>query len=130
MTTAIHILIVDMCANTLKACEAFLSSRDAITITTCDGRSAISKFNACNPDIVLTEIVMPEQDGIEVLREIKRLAPQTKVIAMSGGGTCLSADFILHVARRLGADGCISKPLDATRLLEVIETVLSRKTDG
>src|SRR5581483_6000106 len=86
--------------------------------------------DACHPDIVLTELVMPERDGIELLREIKRGTPQTKVIAMSGGGNCLPAEFVLHLARKLGADATVSKPIDATRLLETIEKVLSTKTDG
>jgi DNA-binding NarL/FixJ family response regulator len=123
--TTIHILIIDMDAETLKACEQILSSRKATTVTTCDSRAAMREFSACNPDIVLTEMVMPERDGIEVLREIKRAAPQTKVIAMSGGGGFLPTEFVLHVARRLGADGIVSKPVDASRLLEAIEAVLS-----
>jgi DNA-binding NtrC family response regulator len=125
MRTTIHILIIDMDAETLKACEEILSSRKGTTVTTCDNRAAMREFGACNPDIVLTEMVMPERDGIEVLREIKGAVPQTKVIAMSGGGASLSTEFVLHVARRLGADGTVSKPVDATRLLEAIEMVLS-----
>jgi DNA-binding NtrC family response regulator len=125
MTTTIHILIIDMDAETLKACKEILSSRKATTVATCDSRAAMRQFGTCNPDIVLTEMVMPERDGIEVLREIKRAAPQTKVIAMSGGGASLPTEFVLHVARRLGADGTVSKPVDATRLLEAIDKVLS-----
>ena len=124
MTTT-HILIIDMDADTLKACEEILSSRKGTTVTTCDSRVAMREFCACAPDIVLTELVMPERDGIELLRDIKRAAPQTKVIAMSGGGASLPTEFVLHLARRLGADGTVSKPVDASRLLEVIETILS-----
>lgn len=129
MTTAIHILIVDNDADTLKACKEHLSSRRATTVTTCDSQSAMREFGACNPDIVLTEIVMPERDGIELLLEIKRTSPQTKVIAMSRGGASLPSDFVLHLASRLGADGTVSKPVDATRLLEAIEKALSTQTE-
>jgi len=125
MTTTIHILIIDTDAETLKACEVLLSSRKATTVTTCDSRAAMREFCACNPDIVLTELVMPERDGIELLLDIKRAAPQTKVIAMSGGSVSLPTEFVLHLAHRLGADGTISKPVDATRLLKTIETALS-----
>jgi DNA-binding response OmpR family regulator len=129
MTTAIHILIIDVDADTLKTCEEHLSSRGATTVTTCDSRTAMREFGACNPDIVLTELVMPERDGIELLLEIKRAAPQTKVVAMSGGGACLPSDFVLHLACKLGADGTVSKPVEAARLLEAIEMVLSRNTE-
>jgi DNA-binding NtrC family response regulator len=128
MTTAIHILIVDMDVDTLKTCEEHLSSRKSTTVTTCDSRAAMREFGACDPDLVLTELVMPERDGIELLLEIKRAAPQTKVIAMSGGGACLPTEFVLHLASRLGADGTVSKPVDAARLLEAIEKVLSAPT--
>src|SRR5579859_7022789 len=77
------------------------------------------------PDIVLTELVMPEKDGIELLREIKRNSPQTKVIAMSGGGDLLTTEFVLYPARRLGADGTVAKPVDAGLLLEAVKTALS-----
>lgn len=129
MTTAIHILIVDMDADTLKTCEKHLSSRKATTITTCDSVAAMHEFGACSPDIVLTELVMPEKDGIELLLEIKRTSPQTKVIAMSRGGAFLPSDFVLHLASRLGADGTVSKPVNATRLLETVEKVLSAQTE-
>ena len=129
MSTTIHVLIIDSDADTLKACEEILSSWKAATVTTCHSRAAMHEFCARNPDIVLTELVMPERDGIELLLEIKRAAPQTKVIAMSGGGLSLPTDFVLHLARRLGADCTVSKPVDAIRLLEAIETVLSRHTE-
>ena len=125
MTTAIHILIIDMDVDTLKTCKQHLSSRKETTVTTCDSRAAMREFGACDPDLVLTELVMPERDGIELLLEIKRAAPRTKVIAMSGGGASLPTEFVLHLASRLGADGTVSKPVDAARLLEAIEKVLS-----
>ena len=129
MTTAIHILIIDMDVDTLKTCKQHLSSRKETTVTTCDSRTAMREFGACDPDLVLTELVMPERDGIELLLEIKRAAPRTKVIAMSGGGASLPTEFVLHLASRLGADGTVSKPVDAARLLEAIEKVLSAPTE-
>jgi DNA-binding NtrC family response regulator len=129
MRNTIHILIIDSDAETLTICEALLSSWKIYSVTTCGSRAAMREFCACSPDIVLTELVMPEKDGIELLLEIKRAAAQTKVIAMSGGGASLPTEFVLHLARRLGADGTVSKPVDATRLLEAIETVLSPHSD-
>ena len=129
MTTAIHILIVDKDADTLKACEEHLSTRKATTVTTCDSRAALREFGTCNPDIVLTELVMPERDGIELLLKIKQTSPQTKVIAMSRGSASLPSDFVLHLASRLGADGTVLKPVDAARLHEAIEKVLSTQTE-
>lgn len=129
MKTEIHILVIDTDADTLETCERHLSSRKEITITTCDGLAAMRAFGCCNPDIVLIELLMPERDGIELLLEIKRVSPQTKVLAMSGGGPSLTADFVLYLAKRLGADGTISKPIGASRLLETIEMISRRDTE-
>ena len=120
---AIHILIIDSDADMLKACEQLLRSRKTITVTTCDNLAAMRILFSCMPDIVLIELVMPDKDGIELLREIKRTAPETKIIAMSGGGDFLSTEFVLRLARRLGADSTVSKPVDAGRLHDAIETV-------
>ena len=129
MTKTIHILIIDLDAETLKTCEKRLSLRKQTTVTTCCNGKAMTEFGACSPDIVLTELLMPDRDGIELLLEIKRASPRTKVIAMSGGGSCLPTEFALHMARRLGADSTVSKPVDASRLLEAIEEVLSAQED-
>src|ERR1700722_18985692 len=124
MNANIHILIIDSDAETRKICEEFLSSRKTTTVTTCDSRAAMDEFCRHTPDIVLTELVMPEKDGIELLREIKRNSPQTKVIAMSGGGDLLTTEFVLYLASRLGADGTVAKPVDAGLLLEAVKTAL------
>ena len=129
MTSKIHILIIDNDANALKACEEILSSRRNATVTTCNGLAAMAAVCSCAPDIVLTELLMPGKDGIELLREIKLTFPQIRVIAMSGGGAFLSPEFVLRLARRLGADGTVSKPVDAKPLLEAIELALSPQAD-
>jgi CheY-like chemotaxis protein len=130
MLTKIHILIIDNDADTLKACEEILSSWKNATVTTCTGIAAMAVVCSRAPDIVLTELLMPGKDGIELLREIKLTFPQIKVIAMSGGGAFLSPEFVLRLARKLGADGTVSKPVDAKPLLEAIEMALFPQDDG
>jgi CheY-like chemotaxis protein len=129
MITKIRILIIDDDANTLKACEEILSSWGNATVTTCNGLAAMAVVCSCTPDIVLTELLMPRKDGIELLREIKLTSPQIKVIAMSGGGSLLSPELVLRLARQLGADGTVSKPVDAKSLLEAIEMALFPQDD-
>jgi len=125
MSAKLHILIIDNDPNTLKSCEEILSSRKNATVTTYNGQEATAVICSCAPDIVLTELLMPGKDGIELLREIKLTSPQIKVIAMSGGGALLPPEFVLSLARKLGADGTISKPVDAKTLLEAIEMALT-----
>jgi len=75
-------------------------------------------------DLVLTDIIMPELDGIEAIRKIRTDHPGLRVIAMSGGGQIDKADF-LHMADALGADGVLEKPVRSERLLELVSSVMA-----
>ena len=75
-------------------------------------------------DLVLTDVVMPEKDGLEVLMELKGRVPRIRIIVISGGGERLNIKELLNMARLLGADRVLSKPLDFTTLLAVVKEVL------
>lgn len=82
-----------------------------------NGNQAIEKFKAEKPDLVLLDIIMPEKDGIEVLREIGSTA---KAIMVSAVGQ----DSIIKEAAALGAKGFIIKPFDKDKVLEEINKVM------
>ena len=69
--------------------------------------------------LVITDIVMPEKEGLETIQEIKEMKPLTKIIAISGGGK-IDADNYLVLARHLGADATLSKPFHKNDLLRII----------
>ena len=68
---------------------------------------------------------MPEKEGLETIDEIKRLRPQTKIIAISGGGRMDPADY-LTIAKRVGADHSLMKPFDIQELVEVVTELLKQ----
>lgn len=70
-------------------------------------------------DLVLTDIVMPDTDGIELIRQITSSKPELPIIAISGGGRIGQSEY-LDVARQLGAVAVLPKPLDPDELLAVI----------
>jgi CheY-like chemotaxis protein len=76
------------------------------------------------PDVVITDILMPQKEGIETIREVQELAPRTKIIAVSGGGLSHNLMF-LDVARAFGADAVLAKPFHPAQLVEAVEKVLS-----
>ena len=84
--------------------------------TAADGRRGMAAFRSALPDLVITDILMPEQEGIETIRQMRRERPQTKIVAISGAGRPGGFD-ILSMARRLGADDVIAKPFGAEELL-------------
>jgi DNA-binding response OmpR family regulator len=68
-------------------------------------------FRSEKPDLVITDIIMPEKEGIQTITEIRREQPDAKIIAVSGGGRVGNTDF-LKIARSLGADDAVAKPVD------------------
>jgi YesN/AraC family two-component response regulator len=66
---------------------------------------------------------MPEKEGLETIDEIKRYRPQTKIIAISGGGSMNPEDY-LEIAMRVGADRSLFKPFDIQQLLATVDDLL------
>jgi CheY-like chemotaxis protein len=76
-------------------------------------------FLSERPEIVITDVFMPEQEGIETILKMRRANPQIKIIAISGGGQIGGVD-VLNIARALSADEVIAKPFRAHELLGLI----------
>jgi CheY-like chemotaxis protein len=94
-----------------------------------NGRIGLQQVRTGQFDLVITDVVMPELDGFEVITGIKELTPAAGLIVMSGGGVKLDIENLLVMATYLGADRVVSKPLDFTRLQVAVREVLaSRKT--
>jgi CheY-like chemotaxis protein len=89
-----------------------------------DGRRGLNVFRAERPDLVITDIIMPEKEGIETIRDIRETSPNAKIIAISGGGRIGNTDF-LRIARQLGASDVISKPLDPDHFIAIVRERLA-----
>jgi DNA-binding NtrC family response regulator len=74
--------------------------------------------------MVITDILMPDGDGLEVITELKRAQPSVRVIAMSGGGSHLRAAECLKFARGLGAHAVLLKPFNREQLIDVVSQQL------
>lgn len=86
-----------------------------------DGRDALRQIKERKPDIVVTDILMPNQDGIEVLTSMRLEDPDFPVIAVSGGGRVSSEDY-LNTASVLGAVAVFKKPFNEGDLISAIKT--------
>lgn len=91
-----------------------------------NGTEAVKRFAESPCPIVVTDIVMPEKEGIETIIELKRLDPAVKILAISGGGRERGKEF-LRYASRLGANAVLSKPFRKAELLEIIAGFLEDK---
>ena len=93
-----------------------------------NGREAAHLQRGCPAELVVTDIVMPEMDGMELIRELRNVSARPKIIAISGGGFVESGN-LLKVAGEFGADATFAKPLDRDEFLETVAslTVISQR---
>jgi DNA-binding NtrC family response regulator len=85
-----------------------------------NGREGIELYTN-DIDLVITDIVMPEQEGIQTIMELRKTNPDVKIIAMSGGGRARGDDY-LNLARKFGALQAFSKPLELDKFLEAVKS--------
>ena len=116
---AMKILVIDDNKSLTNSIEKILSGAGHAVAVADDGEEGLSMFREDCPDLVICDLVMPREGGHFVIAEIRREAPATKIIAISGGA---SVDG-LAAALESGADEIIAKPFGATTLLDAIKTV-------
>lgn len=88
------------------------------------GLEAMEQIRSKPIDLVITDILMPEQEGIETIIELRKKHPAIKVIAMSGGGRGEAAHY-LDMAQVYGAHQVFNKPFEHSALLEAVEQLLA-----
>lgn len=88
-----------------------------------NGRDGLALFASDPADLVVTDIIMPEQEGIETIVQLRRQNPRLKIIAISGGGRTKNMDF-LKIASHVGADAILSKPFSTRELLDTVRRCL------
>ena len=93
------------------------------TIEADSGRTAREAQSRQPADLVVTDIIMPEEDGLETIMYFRKNYPQTRVIAISGGGRVAARDF-LKDAQLLGAAATFQKPVDRGQLLGTVRELL------
>lgn len=116
----IKILIVDDNPGFLAMLTEFLTGKGYNVMPSSDGYEAQKQFSEFMPDIVLTDIVMPGVDGIELLLGLRSINPDIRVIVMSGGNRG-HAETYLHMADKLGANMILNKPFELSQLLEQVK---------
>jgi DNA-binding response OmpR family regulator len=89
-----------------------------------DGQKAVESFKNQQPDVVVTDLVMPNKEGIETIMELRRLRRDVKVIAMSGGGRNNANDY-LTLAKRFGACITLTKPFGNQEILDAVTAALA-----
>lgn len=120
-----HILLIDdddllrpmLCDNLQEMGHTVTEARD--------GKEGLAQQALAPADLVLTDLVMPEKEGIETIMELRKKYPAVKIIAMSGGGRVSAADY-LRIARQVGAARVLSKPFSSQELELAINELLAK----
>jgi two-component system cell cycle sensor histidine kinase/response regulator CckA len=115
------ILVVDDEAAIREMLNDALSNAGYRVIVAANGRQAVESVAAACPDLMITDMVMPDQEGVETIQMIRKKYPRVKIVAMSGA---LGGSF-LRALGRLGADAHLVKPIDAGELETVVSSLLS-----
>ncbi len=116
------VLLVDDDAGMRAMLRAVLDSLGLPVIEAADGAAGVALFRAHRPSLVITDIVMPEKDGIETVREIRAIDPQARIIAISGGGGRYPNP--LGLARALGAAETLEKPFHPKQLRAAVARLI------
>jgi len=118
------ILVVDDDDKIRKLLKRALEKAGHRVLEASNGKMALSIHIKDNPELVITDIVMPEKEGLETIAELKERDPVVKIIAMSGGGRGKSGGY-LQMAEMFGADGTLEKPFLTGELVTKVADILS-----
>jgi len=89
-----------------------------------NGKDGVESFRSCPADLVITDIIMPEKDGIETIMDLRQVNGNLKVIAISGGGRGEPENY-LHSAKLLGANLTMKKPFTNEEMLSAVKELLT-----
>lgn len=92
-----------------------------------NGKEGVALYNHVKPDLVITDIVMPEMDGFEVVQTILSYNKNTPLIAMSGYSKVSKSSY-LNMISMLGADAILGKPINSLKLIETINKTIKNKS--
>ena len=89
-----------------------------------DGEEGLAALQTMAAELIITDLFMPNKEGIETIRAVRKQFPQIKILAISGGGRHKLMNS-LHEASRFGAHHTLAKPFTPDQLIEAVATVLA-----
>jgi CheY-like chemotaxis protein len=117
------ILIIEDDKELREMIKTALIRKDHIVLEAENGKEALIHLKPSVTDLVITDLIMPDEDGLKVIMKIREMKKGIKVIAISGGGQAGPGSY-LNLAKALGADAVYSKPFSINDLIIKIEDLL------
>lgn len=118
-----RILVIDDDQQVRTLLWEILTDEGHEVIEAINGVEGMRQFHEKPADLVITDLIMPEREGLETITMLRREFPNLAVIAISGGGRGGASDY-LPIARMLGARKVIAKPFSAAEILQAVQELL------
>lgn len=115
-----RILVIDDDPHVRDILRRMLERQGYEVLAAANGREGIRLFRNQVPDLVVTDILMPEKEGLETIRELRQESPDVKIIVVSGGGDLGEPSSILYMARQFGARYSFQKPIPRDKFLAAV----------
>ena len=128
MTMTADVLVVDDDANIRELVADILGRAGARVNAIGSGLDALRILRLYQPTVLVTDIFMPDTDGLEIIRAAQEMSPYSKIIAMSGGD--MRYGNFLRAAKLLGADAILDKPFNRSELLRAVALCLKDSSEG
>lgn len=119
-----HILVIDDDKIFREMLTQMLQQWGHQVTVACDGAKALELLKRIKPDVIITDILMPILDGVELVMELSKLCNNTPLIAMSGGRRSITSVFNLESAKLMGAKVTLTKPFTHTALRAALQSAL------
>ena len=117
------ILVIDDDEQIRKLFRSVLEREGHEVTVAPDGKQGVLKYRRNPVDLIIMDILMPEQEGLEAIMELKRDFHEVKIIAISGGGQIRAEDYLI-IAKNMGAMRTLSKPVERFALLKTIRELI------
>ena len=124
-----RVLIIDDEAQIRDMLSQLLNREGYETVEACDGREGVQCFQAASMDVIILDMLLPEQNGPEVIRELREVDPAVPIIAISGYDHTGPSDFF-SVAETCGAQRMLQKPFHLQELLKAVRDLTQGKDEG
>lgn len=120
-----HILVIDD-DEQFRAMLVQMLTQDGHRVSIAvDGEEGLRLIGQVGLELIITDILMPKKDGMDLILELNRANSKIPVIAVSGGRRCITAEFNLNSAGLLGARATLAKPFSRTDLRQALTAALS-----
>jgi CheY-like chemotaxis protein len=116
-----RVLVIDDDPDVLDLIAAFLGDAGHETQTTASSREGLRFLETEHFDALITDVLIPELDGIEIMRAVRKKLPELWIIAMSGGTDRLSANTALRMTQMLGTNRILYKPFAQEHLIAALD---------